>query len=442
MTATITFNSIPDPLGLPDLTLNSHDKLATVQVITADNVRYVLKATDFTVRLNMMTGGVELSHPQVAETSQQAQEYMEMMVLDMCTRMRMKGRDTIREIINVIGKENPYHPMEDWLQSLPQDDIDHIGDLTDTVTTDNALWPVYLRKWLIQCVQGVCGWRDPVPAPLQHVLVLVGAQGVGKSYWLQSVGGRWMKGEAELHLNTSSGKDHQIEALRRPMAELSELDGIFRKADIENMKSFISRTEDAIRAPYDRRALIRPRMTSFCGSVNNSEFLTDPTGARRFWPVEVEAIDWGAKVSWEGVWAQAYEAWLDGEAFVLSAEEDRDRARVTLDAHTVACPEAEAVLDFYARHAHLTHTLQPMTVSEILAMLGYGDAVWVKTRSEVSQALRGELGKHRTLPRKGAGLPAKKRAWPFPFSAVARDRDTWCREIPFNLIDGGRPESQ
>ena len=103
----------------------------------------------------------------------------------------------------------------------------------------------------------------------------------------RSLGGEWFKGEAELHLSASQGKDHQIEVLKWPMVELSELDGIFRKSDVANLKAFISREVDAIRCPYARAAIPKPRKTSFCGSVNNAEFLTDTSGSRRFRPVTV-----------------------------------------------------------------------------------------------------------------------------------------------------------
>ena len=307
------------------------------------------------------------------------------------------------------------------MKGLEWDGVDRIGDLAASVTTDNALWAVYLENWLVQVCEGVCGWRRARKFSLPYVLVLVGGQGVGKTHWLKSLGHSWIKAEAELHLSSTAGKDHQLEVLKWPMAELAELDGIFRKSDISHMKAFISREEDSIRAPYARRAVIRARMTTFCGSVNDAEFLTDSSGSRRFWPVLVEGISWSFAMDWAQLWAQAHAFWNEDSEFGLTAAEDAQRAAVAIETHTLLSPEAENIAAFYDAHAHLTETFVPMNRTEILKMLGYRN-LSPRAVAEAGRWLVQELGKHRTL---SVGKTSKKRAWMFPYNEFAADNKMW-----------------
>lgn len=407
---------------LPDVQLNADAAPKKVQFASFDNVEYIVSALGITVRYNMQRACAEFTlQSGVDAETQVAQEYIEHYILDECTRLGIANHKRVQELLRNLALHDPYHPMEEWLLDLPNSAGNAIDDLINSVITENPLWPTYCRKWLVQCVEAVCGWRDrQTKLSIPHVLVLVGAQGVGKSRWLKMLGGKWFKGEAELQLGSFAGKDHQIEALKYPMAELSELDGIFRKNDIAHMKSFISREEDAIREPYERRAVTRPRMTSFCASVNDTEFLNDNSGSRRFWPVIVDEINWAYRVDWEGVWAEAYDLWESGMAFNLDHGEDAERARQAQDVHALASPEAELITEYYRRHhGHPAFPDVPMNRTEILQMLyGKGQQFWTKTISDTGKTLTNLIGQQRTID-------GKQRAWPFPYNENAIDHETW-----------------
>ena len=69
--------------------------------------------------------------------------------------------------------------------------------------------------------------------------------------------------------------------------ELGELAGM-KKADIETVKSFISRRDDKYRASYGITVESHPRQCVIVGTTNaENGFLRDVTGNRRFWPVAV-----------------------------------------------------------------------------------------------------------------------------------------------------------
>ena len=413
---------------LPDKKKNSAGALAQSQNLTLPNLQYVLKEMGVGVRFNVMSNTTVYEKDGVG-TDFLSQDVMRLTVQDMLLGLDISNLSRFDEMIQSLARRAAFHPMAEWLAALPQDDVDHIGILADSVVTDNALWPVYLEKWLVQCVEGVCGWGDrAAKLSLPHVLVLVGGQGIGKSYWLKKLGGPWLKGEAELHLSSASGKDHQLAALKFPLVELSELDGIFRKSDVSHMKAFISREEDEIRAPYERKALVRPRMTSFCASVNDAEFLNDSSGSRRFWPVLVDGIDWEAPVDMSGVWAQAYEMWADGVSFQLTAAEDSERAAVALDVHTQTTPAQETVQEYLRLHiGNARFPEAAMNRTEIMNMLFGERNHWHRDVSIVGKTVIDILGKHQTID-------GKQRSWMVPYNQFAADRASWPDKISLKSV--------
>lgn len=431
--------TMPDPRDLPDVRLNRDQQALPMQHTTLPNIAWLVDKLGFTLRYDLMACRSVYAMAGADLAGDVMQEQAELAVMDMCTRLGMKGDAKIRELLGALARLSSFHPMEEWLQSLPPWQGDPLQDLIDSVTTGNELWPVYVENWLVQVVDAVCGWRGAGDAPrsLPYVLVLVGGQGLGKSHWLSALGGRWITGEAELHLSSPSGKDHQIAVLRKPMAELSELDGIFRKSDISHMKAFISREVDEIRAPYERKALVRPRMTVFCGSVNDAEFLNDPTGSRRFWPVAVSDIDWSFSVDFEGLWSQAYALWQQDADFALDAAEDRQRAVVAVESHTLISPEQEKIVTYYAAHkGSPKYPDRAMNRTEIMEMLfGKGRNFWARQVSEAGRVLADLIGKPRTIN-------GKQRAWMFPYNEFAADISTWPDNYHIKSADADDGQSQ
>ena len=90
-------------------------------------------------------------------------------------------------------------------------------------------------------------------------------------------------------------------------------------ADLLTLKAFCSRTVDRVRPPYGRSSIDVPRRCVFIGTTNEGGYLTDPTGNRRFWPLEVIAeVDVEAlRRDRDQLWAEASALEAQGVSIVL-----------------------------------------------------------------------------------------------------------------------------
>jgi predicted P-loop ATPase len=104
--------------------------------------------------------------------------------------------------------------------------------------------------------------------------------------------------------------------------ELAEMDAASRK-DVNTVKAFITRREDKFRAPYDRRNSIHPRQCVLLATTNDSDYLRDSTGGRRFWPVRIpQTVDADRlRAAKDQLWAEALQRYRDGAVWWIEPHE-------------------------------------------------------------------------------------------------------------------------
>jgi hypothetical protein len=225
------------------------------------------------------------------------------------------GNENTREAAERACEENRFDPVLDYLASLRWDGqprldrwmINYLG------AEDTSLNRSIGRKMLIAAVRRA---RQP-GCKFDYVVVLEGKQGIGKSSALRILAGEEnFSDQPLLHLETRT----QQEAFEGVwIYELSELAGL-RRAEIETVKSFLSKTEDNARPAYGRFRVDQRRRGIFVGTTNDSEYLRDATGNRRFWPVKVEAINLEAlRRDRDQLLAEAAAAEAQGEPLVIPA---------------------------------------------------------------------------------------------------------------------------
>ena len=178
---------------------------------------------------------------------------------------------------------------------------------------DTELNRAFGRKILLAAVRRVLQRG----CKFDYMLILEGLQGAGKSSAWQILAGAENFSDAQIKWDDPK---QQRELMGAWIHEVSELVGL-RKADVDAIKSFLSRQVDRGRAAYDRFPSDQPRRGIIVGTINprpGMGYLTDPTGARRFWPVKVGRIALDAlKEDRDQLWAEAVTIEATGESLEL-----------------------------------------------------------------------------------------------------------------------------
>jgi predicted P-loop ATPase len=214
--------------------------------------------------------------------------------------------------IKRIGWQNEYHPVREYLQTLQWDGTPRLQNWL--VQAAGARDSEYVRTVsVIILIAAVRRVRHP-GCKYDEMLVLESQQGLQKSSALRALCPQpdWFSDDFELNVSSQ----RLIEStLGKWIIEASELSGM-HKSQVELLKSTLSRQIDGpARMAYARLPIERPRQFILVGTTNDRNYLADSTGARRFWPVEVQRFD----VQWmldnrDQLWAEAAKREADGES--------------------------------------------------------------------------------------------------------------------------------
>jgi predicted P-loop ATPase len=215
----------------------------------------------------------------------------------------------------------PYNPLKDYFDSLVWDGKDHISELAKTVIiTHNQMagvWLSFLTKWL------VATYAQATNQGLNHTcLVLSGAQGRGKTTWLNNLcpNANTMLYIGHIDPALTNNTTANILAEKFIANIDDQLEKIISK-DFNALKSIITTPQVSNRKAYAKLAPTRQRVCSFVASVNNAEFLAD-TSNRRYlvFPIDDIRLDTLKGVNVSQVWAQAKSLFESGYKYYFDKE--------------------------------------------------------------------------------------------------------------------------
>jgi len=291
------------------------------------------------------------------------------------------GKNKVYDCAVDLAKDNKYHPIKNYLDSLTEAEpiaIEVLGLMLFGV--DESIYCKMLINFLIGAVARV---YQPA-CKVDSMLILQGKQGINKSSFFRTLfGDNWFTDNLTSNLN----RDDLLIAHKHWCVEMDELDRITNKKEAGAIKAFISKQRDDFRKPYGKSIQSYPRSFVLGGTCNKSEFLVDETGSRRFWVIPVkdkinlelvsqerDRIWYTAKL----LYSQGEKWWFDGEDENVLAElnktyeVDDSWQKVIEDANIGDTVTVFYILEIVLKLDNKDHTRQnQMRVTNILKKLGY-----------------------------------------------------------------------
>ena len=296
-----------------------------------------------------------------------------------------------REIDNDIGiitsSENLYsiiessfspriNPIQEYFKNLPLVDVSSsspfslkaIPDLASCVVVRNSdKWLPYLTKWLVAVVANAMDDRE---CRNHTCLVLTGEQGKFKTTFLDLLCPPKLHGYSYTGKIYPQEKDTLTYIGQNLIVNIDDQLKALNKRDENELKNLITCPMVKYRMPYDKYVEEHPHLASFVASVNGNDFLTDPTGSRRFLPFEVLSIDIerAKAISMDNVYAEAKALLKSGFRYWFDDDEIAELYRESED-FQVQTAEMELLLRCFEKPTEDESYLL-MTTTEILTYLG------------------------------------------------------------------------
>lgn len=227
-----------------------------------------------------------------------------------------------------------YNPIKILLGGLEWDGKEHIRHLMPKylgVDDDKYQYRV-LRLIMLALIE-----RQYRPgSKFDCVMALNGSQGIGKSTFCKLLA---FNDDAYFTdaLGDLTDKDTlQIVAGKR-IIELGEMLSLKKTKEQEAVKRFISATHDTFRAPYARTFEDWPRQCIIIATTNDTDYLSDVTGSRRWLSVECRAeyvkdvMKIQTKEAYDDVMAAWAEAMYDWKELTCNGSQPLDLVRMSYE---------------------------------------------------------------------------------------------------------------
>ncbi len=372
---------------------------------TRENLEFLLNSYGITCRYNEIKKVIEINVPWAKYIQDNKMNCAIAEIFSLCSKNSMPKTE-IQDYILLIANDNSYNPVADWINSKPWDKTSRLADLLNTLVcpVDDELKKCILFRWLISCV--ACLTHTNFTS--HGVLVFIGHQGVGKTSWFKRLADPSLNAVLDGAIIDAMNKDTIINATSHWLVELGELDATFRKSDISRLKALITQPSDKIRQPYARNVSEYPRRTVFFGSVNDSRYLVDDTGNRRWWTLPVDYINYNHDIDMQQLWAEVQEYYKQGHKWWLEPHEllmlnEHNEEYLQID------PIEEKILSSYSLTDN--YSKREITATDVLIEIGFDrpTKAQVNTASKVlkkyfGDAERRKNGRFYNIPVKNTGV--------------------------------------
>jgi hypothetical protein len=357
----------PSIVGFPHMSPDGYP------LCTLENMRTLLSRLGYLIRYNVIKKSIEVLIPGAAFTRDNRSNASIAVIYSECEKVRMSTKFVAQFLIK-IADENQYNPVLTWMGSQPWDGVSRLEDFYATVRSSAPIKKKLMRKWLVQCVAAAA---NPDGIANQGILTFIGPQNIGKTTWFQRLAPPELDVVLTGHTLDTKSKDSIFIALSHWIVELGEVDATMRKSDISALKSFITQTVDKLRRPYAATESEFSRRTVFGASVNDSQYLHDPSGNRRFWSLEADGFVLNHTVDMQQLWAEVLLLYRAGERWYLDQTDVAELNEHNAD-YTVVDPIDERLGQGFDWAAQPVHWVW-MTATQALQRCGIKDPTKANT---------------------------------------------------------------
>lgn len=263
--------------------------------------------------------------------------------------------DDIVKAVLLVAKARRYHPVKRYLEKcaalwdgkrrLSLAAQRYFGAKAEPGSDKEKYLQLAIPKWMVAGVARAHAFKSHNKSGLvdfRNVLILEGAQRAGKSTALRMLGDPWFS-DSHMDLNNKDGQQFVRGVWIIEVPELSS----FNKSDHNKAKQFLSLAEDRYRTSYGKTVVDWPRQCIISASTNDQEYLKDPTGNERYWPLEVGHIDLDAiKADRHQLWGEAYHLWKENPKLYWVTKEEMPLFRAEQDKRFQADPWDPLVTDY------------------------------------------------------------------------------------------------
>ena len=297
------------------------------------------------MRYNVVKGYTEYCTRGESEYKHANEMFINTQLIDLKFRKIKTNYNEISQLLNssIVDQFNPFlnyfNNLPKWDSSKPSE----IMRLADTIKTDDQdYFKLCLRRWLIALVASATN----VNTVNQQMIVLSGKQGLGKSTWISNLIPTQL---SEYHYSGTvnpNNKDTYIHLSETLVINLDELTNMNKK-ETSRFKEIITQGTINVRRPFGKSSQKLTRRASFIGSINESEFLYDLTGSRRFLCFMVDNIKYKNDINLDLVYAEAIHSLNQGEKYYFD-KEDIDLIEEKNDRFRVKSPVEIKLLDQFS----------------------------------------------------------------------------------------------
>lgn len=331
---------------------------------TRKNLAWLLAHFNAVIKYNLMTRRREISLNDQFISKEDSDNYM-LAQIEYIATLNGFPKTNIDKHLDTLSLENTYHPIVECIKNKPWDGINRLDQFINRIKfSDPELSKKVVKTWMVCAIAAAHSEEGFIN---NGVLVLLGKQNIGKTTWVRSLDPLNCNAVKDGAFLDPSNKDSVLQLAQYWIAELGELDSIFQKSAIGRLKSFITMQFDVVRCPYAKKSIRLSRRSAYVATVNESSYLVDDTGNRRWWTVECLNIDMDTLPNMQQVWAEVFCLWKEGHNTFLPLDLQSKVDKSNKDFEK-SCPLEETLLSYYNYSDNFRREL---TATQVLQEIGY-----------------------------------------------------------------------